>query len=944
MAVVLLAGGLPLLASMAAHLIIGDAKHVLESLHEGFELAGGFIALSVTMILLLRLRHENTSLHLLWVVAALVAMGIMDGVHGFLPTGVAFSWTRHGATLVGGVFFALVWVPMSAVVVRRKQHFILIVAALTLAGALAICQWPGRLPAPWVAGNYSRLVIATNALGGLGFLTAALFFIRRYLRQSETEDLVFASLTVLFGTASLFFGFSHVWAADWWVWHGARLLAYVIVLVAAYEMVVTLYRLIGERAQELEGRIQGRTAELLTANETLRTEIVERKRVEVEVERRGDEQARLNAELKRAHRATLNLMQDAVQAKDRLRETNDYLENLFNYANAPIIVWDPQFRITRFNHAFETLTGRPAGEVIGQSLEILFPPSLVESSLALIKQTTGGERWETVEIAILHLDGSVRTVLWNSATIFSADGKTPVATIAQGQDITERKQAEQALYQSRNELHRLLDSMTTAFVLFESVFADDGRFISYRFVYINKAYERITGVKNDEVKGKTIHAVWPKTEPEWIKCYGEVAVTGVSQTFDMFHEPTAKHYHCNVYRPGDTQDRFCVIFEDITEHKQAEEALRRSEEFNRRIIESSSDCIKVLDLDGKLLSMSEGGQRLLEIQDINRYLNRCWISFWNPEDQPRVREAVDAARAGVGGRFQAFCPSESGNPRWWDVIVTPIRGASGQVERLLSISRDISAQQQSKEEIRQLNAELEQRVLERTAQLEAANQELEAFSYSVAHDLRAPLRAADGFSRILVEEHGPQLSAAAQRYLGLIRSNTLQMGHLVDDLLALSRLGRQVMTSETVAPAQLVREALDLLRPEQEGRNVQLTVGDLPDCQGDRGLLRQVFVNLLANALKFTRPRDPAIIEVSCRRRDGEDVFFVRDNGVGFDMRYVAKLFGVFQRLHRAEDYAGTGIGLATVQRIVRRHGGRVWAEGEVDQGATFYFTLNPEP
>jgi light-regulated signal transduction histidine kinase (bacteriophytochrome) len=166
------------------------------------------------------------------------------------------------------------------------------------------------------------------------------------------------------------------------------------------------------------------------------------------------------------------------------------------------------------------------------------------------------------------------------------------------------------------------------------------------------------------------------------------------------------------------------------------------------------------------------------------------------------------------------------------------------------------------------------------------------------------------------------------------------MAHLVDDLLTLSRLGRQSVIQEQVNPAALLRDALDLLRNEQDGRHVKITVGDLPTCQGDRALLKQVFVNLLSNALKFTRPRDPAIIEVGSSRKDGENVFFVRDNGVGFDMRYVGKLFGVFQRLHRSEDYEGTGVGLAIVQRIGHRHGGRVWAEAEPDKGATFYFTL----
>jgi len=225
-------------------------------------------------------------------------------------------------------------------------------------------------------------------------------------------------------------------------------------------------------------------------------------------------------------------------------------------------------------------------------------------------------------------------------------------------------------------------------------------------------------------------------------------------------------------------------------------------------------------------------------------------------------------------------------------------------------------------------------------QLQQANSELEAFAYSVSHDLRAPLRAINGFSRILLEEHAPQLSDEAQHYLHLVRDNAQYMGQLVDDLLAFSRLSRQPLKLQHVACTDLVRQVLVELSHEHEGRCVDITVGELPVCQADPGLLKQVFVNLLANALKFTRQRDVAIITIGCREDGGERSYFVQDNGVGFDMRYASKLFGVFQRLHSSAEYEGTGVGLAIVQRIIHRHGGRVWAEAVVDQGATFYFTL----
>jgi light-regulated signal transduction histidine kinase (bacteriophytochrome) len=232
-------------------------------------------------------------------------------------------------------------------------------------------------------------------------------------------------------------------------------------------------------------------------------------------------------------------------------------------------------------------------------------------------------------------------------------------------------------------------------------------------------------------------------------------------------------------------------------------------------------------------------------------------------------------------------------------------------------------------------------VVERTAQLEAVNKELETFSYSVSHDLRAPLRHISGFSQLLVEEFGSNLDPTAQKYVERIQAGTQRMGLLVDELLNLARLGRHALRLQPTGLNAMVAEMLAILQAESAGRQVDWVIADLPAVACDPVLVRQIFQNLLSNALKFTRPRAHAVIEVSHQvQADGQVVFMVRDNGIGFDMKYVDKLFGVFQRLHRAEDFEGTGIGLATVQRIVQKHGGQVWAEGELDKGAVFYFTL----
>jgi two-component system, sensor histidine kinase and response regulator len=238
------------------------------------------------------------------------------------------------------------------------------------------------------------------------------------------------------------------------------------------------------------------------------------------------------------------------------------------------------------------------------------------------------------------------------------------------------------------------------------------------------------------------------------------------------------------------------------------------------------------------------------------------------------------------------------------------------------------------------NAELERCVRERTAELESANKELEAFSYSVSHDLRAPLRHIDGFATLLADSAQSALSEEGRHYLSLINKSSSQMSRLIDDLLDFSRLGRAEMRRTHVNLQELLEKVVEELQPETVGRNIVWKKGPLPMVQADPSLLRQVLINLLFNAVKYSRPRDPAEIEIGCRSEAKETVIFVRDNGVGFDMRYAEKLFGVFQRLHSKEEFEGTGVGLANVRRIIARHGGRTWAEAKVDEGATFYFSL----
>ena len=376
----------------------------------------------------------------------------------------------------------------------------------------------------------------------------------------------------------------------------------------------------------------------------------------------------------------------------------------------------------------------------------------------------------------------------------------------------------------------------------------------------------------------------------------------------------------------------------IGQLKQTEAELRHSEERYRTLFESNPNPMWVFDLETlSFLAVNEAAIRHYGYSR-DEFLVMTIKDIRPREDIPALINALSRTTEGLDETGQWRHRKKNG-------AFINVESASHDLKWLgcrasLVLINDITERKRAEDEIRRLNVELEERVTQRTAALEGANKELEAFSYSVSHDLRAPLRAVDGFSQAVLEDYGAKLPEEGRRYLQTIRGGAQRMGLLIDDLLTFSRLSRLPLRKQAVNMTELTREALEELNGFRQGRQVDVRIDDLPSCEGDPALLKQVWVNLLSNAIKYTRKREAAVVEVRSRQENGEMVYSVADNGTGFPMQYAHKLFGVFQRLHRSEEFEGTGVGLAIVQRVVHRHGGRVWAEAAVDRGATFNFTI----
>jgi PAS domain S-box-containing protein len=509
---------------------------------------------------------------------------------------------------------------------------------------------------------------------------------------------------------------------------------------------------------------------------------------------------------------------------------------------------------------------------------------------------------------------------------------------AAARDITKRKNAENALRESEGRYRSLVTA--TAQVIWTTnatgeVFCD------------MPSWRSFTGLTYEQLQGwgwlDSLHPDDRKRTAEiWRRA---VTSRALYETEYRLRRYDGEYRHVGVRgvpvtdENGDIRE-WVGVCTDITDRKRAELELRESEEAFRTLAALVPQMVWMCTPGGLNVYFN---QRWVEYTGLTlqESYGRGWNTPFHPDDkQPAWNAWNKAVATGETYAIESRLRGKDGTYRWFLMRGVPLRDGSGNIIKWFGTCTDIHDLKEAQAELKQLNQELEQRVLHRTAQLQATNQELEAFTYSVSHDLRAPLRHISGFSKILSEDFSSALPEEARHLVDRIGEGTRRMGMLVDDLLNLGRIGRHEVRLQVTGLDSVVSDVLRELQPETDKRNVQWKIGRLPYVECDPPLLRQVFQNLLSNALKFTRPREKAIIEVGQEIRDGVSVVFVRDNGVGFSMKYADKLFGVFQRLHRSEDFEGTGVGLATVERIIRKHGGKIWAEAELDKGAIFYFTL----
>ena len=640
----------------------------------------------------------------------------------------------------------------------------------------------------------------------------------------------------------------------------------------------------------------------------------------------------------RPERTTTN--DDTTDMKERERALDILVRN------SPGMVYhcrdDEDWSMLYVNDGARGLTGYGSDDFVSKRISYA---SLIDESdrdrvRSSIREAIAARRPFDIEYRIRTRDRAEKNVREHGAGIFSTDGQL---LFLEGfiSDVTIQRRTDAALETSERRYREIFEQAPVG--IFSTT--SDGRALG-----VNPALARMLGCASPQEAAhhyfdlRNALYVRPERRDEFIARLRE---HGTVRDFE-YEANTADGRRIWISMNARVTERYPDgsfgiegFATDITERRRAEDALRFSEARLHALVETIPDLIWLKTPGGVYLSCNSMFGRFFgateeEIVGNTDYdfVEKELADFFLVND----RRAMDAGGPTVNEEWLTF--ADGGYRGLFETIKTPMRDEGGAIIGVLGIARDITEHKRSEEELREHRSNLEGLVAARTAELEAANSELEAFSYSVSHDLKAPLRAIDGFARFLEEDYADRLDDEGRRLIGIIRNSAREMGQLISDLLAFSRMSRKEFTMSRLDMKAFVRDVWEKTAILREGRDVELRVGDLPEAYGDMATIREVLVNLLSNAIKFTRPREHAVIEVWGREENGQILYSIRDNGAGFDMTYCDRLFNVFQRLHGADEFEGTGIGLALVKRIVRRHGGDVRAEGRPDGGATFAFSL----
>jgi len=748
-------------------------------------------------------------------------------------------------------------------------------------------------------------------------------------------------------------------------------------------------------------------------------------------------------------------------------EEKGFYETIINHSKSPIVIWDSNLEIIRFNEAFNKILGLNKTSLLGKSISQILPSFKEEKTFDKNDLKVSENKNEFIQSEIQNIDKSSRTIIWTISKIVNKETKKQIYSIAQGQDITEKQNTALALKESEGFYQNLSENMINGFAYCKLIF-EGGKPIDFSYLSINKNFEIITGLKN--VIGKKISEVIPgihEKDPTLLEKVSRVGMNGKPEKFEIFLASMQEWFLVSIYSPN--TNYFVLVFEMITKEKKAAAELKESEnrlklilennrtgiwEFNTQkeyifqnkihdtifgnettrhkfnldsfiehvitedqcwvnklLMDSIStkrefefECrirrsdgmirwvfikgIPRLNEEGNLISVlgiiedisdqknneniiaknennlraifenAQAGYLLLDndflVLEFNNLMSKYFeitekillkkneniLNDLSKEGKDSFSKMIKAVYAGGNLNFEISKILSDGRSINLNSKIYPITNKENKVTGACLYYEDITTRKIVEKNIQELNNSLDKKVLERTMQYDILNKEMEAFTFSVSHDLRAPLRAVIGYAEILEEEQIKVLSEEGKEMLSNIKNNGQKMGRLIDDLLAFSKLGRKEINKFQIKMNELttaVVEELNRIIPN----HAEITIDRLPNVEGDYNLIYQVMLNLIANSIKYSSKKEKPQVSIYSEQKNGKNIYIIKDNGAGFDMRFAEKLFGVFQRLHSEQEFEGNGVGLAIVQRIIQKHGGKIWGEGKENEGACFYFTLN---